>query len=179
MNWLIISMLKLSKLDAGVVKLEEKEFSLAPVIREALKNLEVLAELKGVEISCELLKQREKEITLYGDEAWNREAIQNVLKNAIEHSKENTPVTIRVEDNSVYTAVTITNEGKPISKEMQKQIFSRHYSAADAGENNMGIGLPLAKAILEKQNGYLTVESTQEKTSFILKYLKQRNQMSS
>jgi signal transduction histidine kinase len=101
-----------------------------------------------------------------------------VLKNAVEHSNEKTPVTIQIEDNSVYTAITITNEGESISQEQQKQIFSRHYSAVDAGESSMGIGLPLAKGILERQNGYLAVESAQGKTSFVLKYRKQIKQMS-
>ena len=74
--------------------------------------------------------------------------------------------------NQVYTAITITNKGETISKEAQKQIFDRHFSDANGSENSMGIGQPLAKAILEKQNGYLTVESEHGETSFVMKYIK-------
>ena len=171
MNWLILSMLKLSRLDAGVVEMKQEEFLLYPILQEAAKNLEVLAELKEVEILLPPKKDLES-CVLKGDPTWNREAIQNIVKNGIEHSMEREKVTIQVDDNQVYTAITITNKGETISKEAQKQIFERHFSDANGSENSMGIGLPLAKAILEKQNGYLTVESEHGETSFVMKYIK-------
>lgn len=171
MNWLILSMLKLSRLDAGVVEMKQEEFLLYPMLQEAVKNLEVLAELKEVEILLPP-KQELEACVMKGDRTWNREAIQNIVKNGIEHSIEGEKVTIQVDDNQVYTAITITNKGDTISKEAQKQIFERHFSDANGSENSMGIGLPLAKAILEKQNGYLTVESEHGVTSFVMKYIK-------
>lgn len=171
MNWLILSMLKLSRLDAGVVEMKQEEFLLYPMLQEAVKNLEVLAELKEVEILLPQNKDLES-CVMKGDPTWNREAIQNIIKNGIEHSIEGEKVTIQVDDNQVYTAITIINKGDTISKEAQKQIFERHFSDANGSENSMGIGLPLAKAILEKQNGYLTVVSEHGVTSFVMKYIK-------
>lgn len=171
MNWMILSILKLSRLDAGVVEFEMEHFSLERMQEEAAENLEMIAELKSVRMMFPERGTAEP-VMLYGDYNWNREAFQNILKNAIEHSPAGGQVWVKTEDNGVYTAITVTNEGKTISPEEQKQIFVRHYSNANSSENNMGIGLPLAKAILERQNGYITVESADGKTSFTMKYLK-------
>lgn len=168
MRWMIVSMLKLSRLDAGVVEFERKKISLDKLIREAVDNLEVIAELKEVQVEyC----AKEKEIMIVGDYNWNREALQNILKNAIEHSDNNESVFINVHQNDVYTSITVTNKGKELTPKQQKQIFERYYSEGKFDENSIGIGLPLAKAILERQGGYITVESKNGKNSFIIKYI--------
>ena len=168
MKWMIVSMLKLSRLDAGMIEFEEKEFSLDEMIASGAESLEVLAELKGqtVEIAGA------KGAYLTGDFRWNREAFVNILKNAIEHSPEEAKITVKVEENAVYTAIAVTNPGEPISREMERQIFRRYYSAARSADDNAGIGLPLAKAIVERQKGYLSVDSADGKNTFTIKYLK-------
>ena len=129
----------------------------------------IFAELKDVKIRvCGM----EAQVLRVGDLDWNREAVQNILKNAIEHSKKGETVTVTLSDNAVYTSVSIANPGAPITKEKIKKIFERYYSAANDGSSNIGIGLPLAKAILEKQNAYLSVESENGYNVFIIKYLK-------
>lgn len=169
MNWMIVAMLKLSRLDAGMVEFKQKSFVVCQILAEAVEHLEVFAELKGVEICANGM---ELNVQRTGDPDWNREAIQNILKNAIEHSKEGETVTITLADNAVYTSVSIANPGAPIAKEEIKNIFERYYSAANDGSTNIGIGLPLAKAILEKQNAYLSVESQNGYNIFRIKYLK-------
>lgn len=72
----------------------------------------------------------------------NREAIQNIIKNAIEHSNTGENVNVKTEDNDVYTAVYITNTGEKLTDMQQKQIFERYYSEAKFEDNSMGIGLP-------------------------------------
>ena len=94
------------------------------------------------------------------------------LKNAIEHSPEGAKITVKVEENGVYTAIAVTNPGEPISREMERQIFRRYYSAARSADDNAGIGLPLAKAIVERQKGYLSVDSADGENTFTIKYLK-------
>ena len=89
-----------------------------------------------------------------------------------EHSRHKGTVKINITDNDVYTAVYITNRGDKLSDQRQKQIFERYYSEAKYEDNSMGIGLPLAKAVIEKQGGYISVESDDEKTTFIVKYIK-------
>lgn len=171
MNWMILSMLKLSRLDAGVVEMKQETISVWQLLEEVAQNLEVLAEVKGITLQLPK-KETLQNCTIQGDYKWNREAVQNIVKNGMEHSTEQGTVDIEIDENQVYTAIRITNRGETIPPETQKLIFERHFSDSHSGENSMGIGIPLAKAVLEKQNGYLAVESEQGVTTFIMKYKK-------
>ena len=177
MSWMIVSMLKLSRIDAGVVEFNNENISINKIIEEAGGNLEVIAEIKNVNIEKNIDNRNEDELNksdiyIKGDYNWNREALQNIIKNAIEHSNDKGTVKINITDNDVYTAVYITNRGEKLSDKQQKQIFERYYSEAKYEDNSMGIGLPLAKAVIEKQGGYISVESDDEETVFIVKYIK-------
>ena len=177
MSWMIVSMLKLSRFDAGVVEFNNENISINKIIEEAVGNLEVIAEIKNVNIEKNIDNRNEDELNksdiyIKGDYNWNREALQNIIKNAIEHSNDKGTVKINITDNDVYTAVYITNRGEKLSDKQQKQIFERYYSEAKYEDNSMGIGLPLAKAVIEKQGGYISVESDDEETVFIVKYIK-------
>ena len=169
MNFLILALLKLSKLDAGVVEFENKEINLIELINDCLTKLEVLAEIKQINI----IKQFNKNPIIIGDYNWNKEAILNIIKNAIEHSNENKKVIIKLEENSVYVSMEIIDEGEGIDEKELKNIFNRFYKTSNSNENSIGIGLALSKSIIEKQNGYIAVESKKGKgTTFIIKYLK-------
>lgn len=177
MSWMIVSMLKLSRIDAGVVEFNNENISINKIIEEAVGNLEIIAEIKNVNIEKNIDNRNEDELNksdiyIKGDYNWNREALQNIIKNAIEHSRHKGTVKINITDNDVYTAVYITNRGDKLSDQRQKQIFERYYSEAKYEDNSMGIGLPLAKAVIEKQGGYISVESDDEETVFIVKYIK-------
>lgn len=177
MSWMIVTMLKLSRIDAGVVEFNNENISINKIIEEAVGNLEVIAEIKNVNIEKNIDNRNEDELNksdiyIKGDYNWNREALQNIIKNAIEHSNDKGTVKINITDNDVYTAVYITNRGEKMSDKQQKQIFERYYSEAKYEDNSMGIGLPLAKAVIEKQGGYISVESDDEETVFIVKYIK-------
>lgn len=177
MSWMIVTMLKLSRIDAGVVEFNNETISINKIIEEAVGNLEVIAEIKNVNIEKYIDNHNENklnksDICIKGDYNWNREALQNIIKNAIEHSNDKGTVKINITDNDVYTAVYITNRGDKLSDQRQKQIFERYYSEAKYEDNSMGIGLPLAKAVIEKQGGYISVESDDEETVFIVKYIK-------
>lgn len=177
MSWMIVSMLKLSRIDAGVVEFNNENISINKIIEEAVGNLEVIAEIKNVNIEKNIDNRNEDELNksdiyIKGDYNWNREALQNIIKNAIEHSNDKGTVKINITDNDVYAAVYITNRGEKLSDKQQKQIFERYYSEAKYEDNSMGIGLPLAKAVIEKQGGYISVESDDEETVFIVKYIK-------
>lgn len=177
MSWMIVYMLKLSRIDAGVVEFNNENISINKIIEEAVGNLEVIAEIKNVNIEKNIDNRNEDELNksdiyIKGDYNWNREALQNIIKNAIEHSNDKGTVKINITDNDVYTAVYITNRGEKLSDKQQKQIFERYYSEAKYEDNSMGIGLPLAKAVIEKQGGYISVESDDEETVFIVKYIK-------
>lgn len=168
-NFLILALLKLSKLDAKVIEFESSTVNVKKMIDEILENLDVMIELKQVEI----IKEIEPDINIIGDYNWNKEAIQNIVKNAIEHTKEGKNVVIKANQNDVYTSIIIQDEGEGIEPEELKHIFDRFYKAKGASEESFGIGLSLSKSIIEKQNGYISVESEIGKgTIFTIKYLK-------
>ena len=168
-SWLVQVLLKLSRLDAGVVELKEEEVSVSALIRGAVEKVGLLAEWKQIDIQV----MGEEEPGIKGDRHWLEEALVNLIKNAIEHSPEDSEIRIQVEDNQVYTCIHVRDFGSGISYEDQKNIFERFYRSADAGEDSVGIGLALAQEIMKRQNGYLTVESEPgQGTTFYMKFLK-------
>lgn len=168
-SWLVQVLLKLSRLDAGVVELKEEELSVSALIRGAVEKVGLLAEWKQIDIQV----MGEEEPFIKGDRHWLEEALVNLIKNAIEHSPEDSEIRIQVEDNQVYTCIHVRDFGNGISYEDQKHIFERFYRSADAGEDSVGIGLALAQEIMKRQNGYLTVESEPgQGTTFYMKFLK-------
>ncbi len=168
-SWLVQVLLKLSRLDAGVVELKEEELSVSALIRSAVEKVGLLAEWKQIDIQV----MGEEEPFIKGDRHWLEEALVNLIKNAIEHSPEDSEIRIQVEDNQVYTCIHVRDFGSGISYEDQKHIFERFYRSADAGEDSVGIGLALAQEIMKRQNGYLTVESEPgQGTTFYMKFLK-------
>ncbi len=168
-SWLVQVLLKLSRLDAGVVELKEEELSVSALIRGAIEKVGLLAEWKQIEIQV----TGEAATFIKGDRHWLEEALVNLIKNAIEHSPETSEIQIQVEDNQVYTCIHVRDFGSGISYEDQKHIFERFYRSADAGEDSVGIGLALAQEIMKRQNGYLTVESEPgQGTTFYMKFLK-------
>lgn len=167
MNFLVIALLQLSRLDAGVVEFLQEKVNLSNMLYEIKNNLDIMAEIKNVELNIE----GKKDVYINGDYNWNKEAIQNIIKNAIEHA--NSKVTVDISENDVYTKIEITDDGDGINENDIKHIFERFYKASNASQNSIGIGLSLAKDIIEKQNGYITVESKLGVgTKFIIKYMK-------
>lgn len=169
MNWLIAALLKQSRLDAGVVEFVKAPFDLDKLLEEVVEKLEIMAEWKQIAIK----REGEMGIRLIGDYYWTGEAVMNIVKNAIEHSPEDSEILILTEENAVYTLITIKDYGPGLTEEEQKHIFERFYRSSSAKEDSVGIGLSIAKEIVEQQNGYLTVSSVQkEGTSFMIKFLK-------
>lgn len=167
MKWLVVTLLKLSRLDAGVVELSREKCSLKKILEEAIKNLEINAQWKEIGIQTKFVDGE-----ILGDEKWLTEGFQNIIKNALEYSPQKGIVEIETEDNDVYAQVAIRDHGPGIPEEAQKHLFERFYRASKVENENIGIGLALAKEIIERQNGYVTVNSGNEGTEFIIKFLK-------
>ena len=107
------------------------------------------------------------------DLKWQIEAVTNILKNSVEHSKTNDKINIYFSENNMYSEIIIKDEGIGIDKQDLKHIFERFYKGKNSSKDSVGIGLALAKTIVEKDNGYITVESEINKgTSFYIRYLK-------
>ena len=168
-NWLVISILKLSRLEADVVKFSNNKINVKKFIDEIIGNLEIPIEIKNQKISIE----GDEDASFIGDYKWQQEAITNIIKNAIEHNKENGKITIKYEENVLFTKITIIDEGQGIAKEDLKHIFERFYKAQNSSDNSVGIGLSLAKNIIEKNNGMINYKSEiGNGTEFIVKYMK-------
>lgn len=166
---LVISLLKMAKFDAGTIKMENKEINAKELIDNVIENLSILIEIKSLKITTKI----DENATFVADYKWQLEAITNILKNAIEHSKENSNIYIIVENTCMFLKIKIKDEGKGIDKDDVKHIFERFYKSKNSKEENVGIGLPLAKTIIEKNNGYIKVESEPNQgTTFEIKYMK-------
>ena len=166
-NFLVKSILKLSRLDTNTVKFISKKESVKEIINEAILNVSLLSDLKNVKIETNL-----SDSFIICDYKWQIEALTNILKNSIEHSYENNKVLIESSENNAYVKIIIKDFGTGIAKEDINHIFERFYKGKDSEYDSIGIGLALSKSIIEKQNGKISVESSDDGTTFTIKYFK-------
>lgn len=166
---LVVSLLKLAKFDAGSIVMQDKDINVKKLIDNVINNLAIMIDIKNIKIDEKI----DEDVILRADYNWQLEALTNIIKNCIEHSKEDSSIKIEVENNSIFVKIKITDEGEGIAKEDISHIFERFYKSKQASENSIGIGLSLAKTIIEKENGYIKVDSELGKgTTFEIKYLK-------
>ncbi len=169
MSSLVISLLKTAKFDAGTIKMENEEIDAKKLIDSVINNLAILIEIKEIEV---ITKIDEKAIFI-ADYKWQQEALTNILKNAIEHSQPKSNIYIIVENTSIFLKIKIKDEGQGIDQKDLKHIFERFYKAKNCNEDSIGIGLSLAKTIIEQNNGYIKATSEVGKgTLFEIKYIK-------
>ncbi|MDO4381879.1 MAG: HAMP domain-containing sensor histidine kinase [Clostridia bacterium] len=169
MSSLVISLLKIAKFDAGTIKMENEEIDAKKLIDSVINNLAILIEIKEIEV---ITKIDEKAIFI-ADYKWQQEALTNILKNAIEHSQPKSNIYIIVENTSIFLKIKIKDEGQGIEQKDLKHIFERFYRAKNCNEDSIGIGLSLAKTIIEQNNGYIKATSKVGKgTLFEIKYIK-------
>ncbi len=163
------AILKLSEFDADVVIFENKNVPIEELIKEAVQNVEMLCELKNIKI----LYEKHPSFTVFCDKKWQVEALTNILKNCIEHAFPKTKIEILVKANTVYSMIKVIDQGEGISKKDLPHIFERFYKGKNARKDSIGIGLALAKAIIEKNNGMIKVDSVLGKgTAFEIRYYK-------
>ena len=154
-NSLVISLLKLSRLDSGVVEMKKEKIDLYEFFEEIRESLSIPAETANVFLEIE----ENKEASFYGDGYWEREAMTNLVKNAIEHTKSGKKVFISFEETYFYTKIYIKDQGEGMEKEELEKIFDRFYSRKGAGNGHVGIGLSLAKKIIELDGGMVKADS--------------------
>lgn len=164
-SFLVQSLLKLSKLDAEAVKFRYEQVEVKSIVDECIKNTAVMAEILGVRLETDC-----NDIILNCDRKWLCEAITNIIKNCIEHS-HNGNIKITAEQNKLYTKISIKDNGSGITKEDLPHIFERFYKGKNSSDDSVGIGLSLAKTIIEKQGGYISVSSELNQGSeFVIKF---------
>ena len=168
-EWLVTSLLKLSRLDAGTIVLESRPVPAAEVIGRAVQHLLIPMELKGIEFEV----QGEENVTFQGDLSWSAEAFANILKNCMEHTPSGGRIRVMYEENHLYTVISVEDNGEGIAAEDLPHIFERFYKGKNAGADSVGIGLAMAYEIFAKEQGKVDVISKEgEGTRFRVKFYK-------
>lgn len=160
MNWLIQTLLKLSRLDAGTVLLTPAEVPVSELIRESLSPFLIRLDVQKITVCV-----KDHGITLSVDENWTAEALRNIIKNCIEHMKPGGTLTFETEENKLYRTIRIRDTGCGIPGQDLPHIFDRFYRGRDASADSVGIGLSLSRTIIEKQRGCILVSSEAGKGS--------------
>lgn len=151
MDWLVSTLLKMAKLDADAITFDRKKVSVSALLESALKPLAILLDIKNQ--TTEL----RNDLDLYCDKRWMAEALTNLIKNASEHSGENTAISIDCGENPIYQWISVTDAGQGIRREDIARLFRRFEGSVS--KDGYGIGLPLALAIVRGQNGDIDVDS--------------------
>ena len=169
MEWLIYNLLKIARLDAGSTEFEHKKVSLDTVINASIGLLEPKIMDKNIKLNI-----KGEDTYFIGDKEWSTEAITNILKNAIEHSFKDGEIEITKEDNAVFSRLIIRDNGEGISKKDLPNIFKRFYTGSKGSKpDSIGIGLAMAKSIIERQNGDILVKSKEGNgTEFKITFIK-------
>ncbi len=155
MDWLITSLLKLSRLDAGIVVFQCEQIDINNLICAALRPFLIPIELHDIDLQIDAPKGR----SIEGDFSWLSEAIQNILKNCLESIGENGKIEIVCTDNSLFTEITIHDSGAGFEKEDLPCLFDRFYSGKKTNTTGYGIGLALCKMIITRQGGTITAKN--------------------
>ncbi len=161
MTWLIRNLLTLSQLEAGVLEMKAEKVVLKEMMDDISDSLSVLAEVAEVELDCSVSDK----IEIKADKHWLREAVSNIIKNCIEHTAAGGFVKVCAAQNNIYTSIVIEDNGKGIDKEHLPHIFERFYKAGNSSPNSVGIGLAMAKQIINSHGGRIEVESEAGKGS--------------
>ena len=168
-NFLIQSILKLTKLDTNMVLFKQEEVKVIDIINESVKNVSMLCELKNIKIKV----KGDKNLKINCDFKWQIEAITNILKNCVEYSNENSTVDIKYKDSKLYIIIEIEDNKGSLKKEEVTKIFKRFYKGENSCKDSVGIGLALSKEVIEKDNGRVSASVTPGlKTTFTIKYFK-------
>lgn len=148
------ALLVLSRIDAGTLPLQRKEVDVFTLLVLAADNLQEL--FKGSGTSIEIPEAGG--MMIMADLDWTMEAVMNLMKNCMEHGKGG-EVHCSYAQNPLYTEILIWDEGEGFAKEDIPHLFERFYRGQNAGEGGIGIGLALAKEIVERQNGTISAKN--------------------
>ena len=173
LEFLIQSLTKMSRLESNILAVQPEEQGLKKLLEESIGDVTPKAEKKQIQIINNCVDN----ITAFYDFKWTKEAVCNVLDNAVKYSPRGGKVILSVTEYELYAAVSVRDEGIGIPEEDTARIFGRFYRAESVQqEDGVGIGLYLTREILRKQNGYINVKSAPGKGSEFFLYL-QRGRM--
>lgn len=166
-EWLVTTLLKISRLDSGMVTLKRDNINIKDLINKTIEPIKIMAELKNISIETNI-----ETTNFYLDFNWTLEALTNILKNACEHTNNNGSIKIEVNENPLYLNIKIIDNGVGISESDKKHIFDRFYKGK-TNKDSIGIGLNMAKKIINLQNGEIEcISKINEGTTFDIKFYK-------
>lgn len=154
MRWLIATLLKISRLDAGMVEFDKKPISVRHLVDECITPFGVSAELKNINITADF-----DDFEIMCDENWTAEAVENIIKNCIEHTEKGGKIEICARTTSIYDEITVSDNGCGVDEEDLEHIFDRFYRGKNSSADSVGIGLALSRTIIEEQNGKIIASS--------------------
>lgn len=167
-DWLVTTLLKMSKLEAGTITFHMEEIAVSKLIKQAVEPFQIALEIREIEIW-----QQGKEIFFCGDPAWTQEALGNVLKNCLEYTPDGGKIRISWEENPLYVQITVQDNGPGIPEADLPHLFERFYRGQNAGTGGFGIGLSLAQMIVARENGVIRVSNCAEGGScFMIRFHK-------
>ena len=152
-DWLITTLLKISKLDAGTASFNKETVSLETLIKKSCSPLLIPIELRGQELIIRA------DGNFYGDPAWTSEAVGNIVKNCMEHTPDSGRIEINAAENALYSEIVIKDNGTGVSAEDLPHIFARFYKGKNSDGKSFGIGLALSRMIIAEQKGTVKAEN--------------------
>lgn len=171
LEFLIQALVKMSRLESNVLVLKPQSQPVEPLLLEAME--EILPKAEKKKINVKLQGNFSDNMKAVYDKKWTAEALGNILDNAVKYSPLESTVEVSVEQYEFYVCISVRDEGIGISEEERAQIFSRFYRSAEVQqEDGIGIGLYLAREIVQKEKGYVKVLSKKGKGSIFKMYLK-------
>lgn len=167
-DWLVETLLKISKLDAGTVQLQKETVSVSALISHAAAPLAIPMELRDQH----LIVHCEKEC-FTGDLVWSAEALGNILKNCMEHTPKGGTITVTATETALFTEILVEDTGSGFAQSDIPHLFERFYKGSNASENSYGIGLSLARTVIAAQNGTVQACNGEKGAKFVIKFNKQ------
>lgn len=155
MEWLINSLLKLSRLDAGIVVFSQETFNVSCLIDAALRPFLISMELHHITVRTDLPVG----MMLTGDKGWLSEALLNIFKNCMEHVGDYGEIKITAKDTTLFSEITLQDSGTGFDPEDLPRLFDRFYRGKKDGATGYGIGLSLCKMIITRQGGTITAKN--------------------
>ncbi len=166
-TWLVETLLKMSKIDAGTALIKSEMVDVKELINKASEPLLIPMELKGVTFTVKAHDEM-----YIGDIDWSSEALGNIIKNCMEHTPKGGWVSVSVTENALYTEIVVQDTGEGFSEEDLDRLFERFYKGKNSGPDSIGIGLAFARSVIAAQNGTITAANVPTGAEFRIKFYK-------
>lgn len=156
LEWLVKSLIKMSRLETGMIALDIEKYRISDTIANALSGIYLKAEEKNISINVDI----DEKLELYHDKKWTSEAIFNIIENSVKYTKDNGSINLKLDKMDLFTKISIIDNGIGIDEYEINNVFKRFYRSSDVSNTEgVGVGLYLAREIINKQSGYIKVES--------------------